>query len=363
MVLNILKTLKNQEISSIIRDVKFRDEKIISTFFIKTESIGQSFWGSVTFFYIERRKILVGYILRRIVGMCITMVFVIALTFFLMKALPGGPFTREKQLPPEIEAAIMEKYHLNDPLIVQFKDYFVGILKFDFGPSYTLKGETVRGLLAQKFPISGKLGFAASLFILLAGVPLGIISALKQNKWQDYVVTIMATVGVAVPAFVIGATLRYVFTNNLGLLPATGLDTATAYIMPVLSLSGFSLAFISRLTRSSMLEVLRQDYIRTARAKGLSEFVVITKHALKNAILPVITYMGPMIAGVMTGSFVVERLFGIPGMGGFFVSSVQARDYTMIMGTVILYAWFYVVMILLVDILYVYFDPRIKLSE
>lgn len=304
-----------------------------------------------------------SYIVKRIVAMCITMVFVIALTFFLMKALPGGPFTREKQLPPEIEAAIIEKYNLNAPLIEQFADYFVGILKGDFGPSYTLKGETVLGLLSQKFPISGKLGLVASIFILFAGVPLGVVSALKQNKWEDYLVTIMATVGVAVPAFVIGAALRYVFTNKLGILPATGLDNPLSYIMPVLSLSGFSLAFISRLTRSSMLEVLRQDYIRTARAKGLSEFVVIGKHALKNAMLPVITYMGPMIAGVMTGSFVVERLFGIPGMGGFFVSSVQARDYTMIMGTVILYAWFYVIMVMVVDILYVYIDPRIKLNE
>lgn len=304
-----------------------------------------------------------SYIFKRVIGMFITMLFVIALTFFLMKALPGGPFTREKTLPPEIEAAIMEKFHLNDPVIVQFKDYFIGILKGDFGPSYVLKGETVSGLLVQKFPISGKLGLVASLFILVFGVPLGVISALKQNKWEDYLVTILATVGVAVPAFVIGAALRYVFTNKLGMLPATGLDTPLAYVLPVISLSGFSLAFISRLTRSSMLEVLRQDYIRTARAKGLSEFVVIAKHALKNAMLPVITYMGPMIAAVMTGSFVIEKLFGIPGMGGFFVSSVQARDYTMIMGTVILYAWFYVIMVLIVDVLYVYFDPRIKLSE
>jgi len=280
-----------------------------------------------------------------------------------MKALPGGPFTREKQLPPEIEAAIIEKYHLNDPLIVQFKDYFLGVLKGDLGPSYKQKGETVVGLLKLSFPISAKLGLVTASFVLLVGVPLGIISALKQNRWEDYIVTVMATIGVAVPAFVIGALLRYVFTNQLGWLPATGLDTPDAYIMPVLSLAGFSLAFISRLARSSMLEVLRQDYIRTARAKGLSEIVVIGKHALKNALLPVITYMGPMIAAVMTGSFVVESLFGIPGMGGYFVSSVQSRDYTMILGTVILYALLYVVMILIVDILYVYIDPRIKLND
>ncbi len=304
-----------------------------------------------------------SYILKRIGSMIITLIFVIALTFFLMRALPGGPFTREKQLPPEIEQAIIEKYHLDDPLIVQFKDYFIGVIKLDFGPSYTRKGETVMGLLKLTFPVSGKLGAVSATFVMLLGMPLGIISALKQNRWEDYIVTILATVGVAVPSFVIGAGLRYVFTTKLGWLPATGLDTPAAYIMPVIALSGFSLAFVSRLTRSSMLEVLRQDYIRTARAKGLSEFVVIGKHALKNALLPVITYMGPMVAAVMTGSFVVERLFGIPGMGDFFVGSVQSRDYTMIMGTVILYAAFYIVMIFLVDIIYVYIDPRIKLND
>lgn len=308
-------------------------------------------------------SILGSYILKRIGSMIITMIFVIALTFFLMRALPGGPFTREKQLPPEIEQAIIEKYHLDDPLIVQFKDYFLGILQGDFGPSYTRKGETVAGLLKLTFPVSGKLGLVTATFVLILGLPLGIISALKSNKWEDYVVTIMATIGVAVPSFVIGALLRYVLTNKWGLLPATGLDSPKAYIMPVIALSGFSLAFVARLTRSSMLEVLRQDYIRTARAKGLSEFIVIGKHALKNALLPVITYMGPMIAAVMTGSFVVESLFGIPGMGEFFVKSVQSRDYTMIMGTVVLYALLYVVMILLVDIIYVFVDPRIKLND
>lgn len=304
-----------------------------------------------------------GYIFRRIGGMCITMVFVITLTFFMMKAMPGGPYTREKQLPPEIEAAIMEKYGLDRPVAEQFKEYFLGILRFDFGPSFALKGEMVSDLLKLKFPVSAKLGFVTSLFVVLLGVPLGMISALKQNKWEDYLVTIMATVGVAVPSFVIGAGLRYFLTNKAGILPALGLDTPIHYVAPVIALSGFSLAFISRLTRSSMLEVLRQDYIRTARAKGLSEFVVIGKHALKNAMLPIVTFMGPMIASVMTGSFVVERLFGIPGMGGYFVDSVRARDYTMIMGTVILYAWFFVIMVTIVDILYVYIDPRIKLNE
>ena len=304
-----------------------------------------------------------SYIFKRIGSMIITLIFVIALTFFLMRALPGGPFTREKQLPPEIEQAIIEKYHLDDPLIIQFKDYFLGVLKLDLGPSYTRKGETVTGLLKLTFPISAKLGIVAATFVMLIGMPLGVISALKQNRWEDYIVTVLATIGVAVPSFVIGAGLRYFLTTKWGLLPATGLDSASAYIMPVIALSGFSLAFVARLTRSSMLEVLRQDYIRTARAKGLSEFVVIGKHALKNALLPVITYMGPMIAAVMTGSFVVEKLFGIPGMGDFFVSSVQSRDYTMIMGTVILYAALYIVMIFLVDIIYVYIDPRIKLND
>lgn len=303
------------------------------------------------------------YIIKRIGSMIITLIFVIALTFFLMKSLPGGPYTREKELPPEIEQAIREKYHLDDPILKQFADYFLGVLRLDFGPSFKKKGETVSHLLALSFPISGKLGFVAACFVLVVGVPLGIISALKQNHFADYVVTILATLGVAVPSFVIGAGLRYFLTTKLGLLPAIGLDSPQAYIMPVIALSGFSLAFVSRLTRSSMLEVLRQDYIRTARAKGLSEFVVIGKHALKNALLPVVTYMGPMIAAVMTGSFVVERLFGIAGMGSYFVDSVKNRDYTMLMGTVILYASLYIVMIFIVDMIYILIDPRIKLND
>jgi len=307
--------------------------------------------------------ILNRYTLRKMGAMVITLWFVITITFFLMHAIPGGPFTREKALPPEILEALNEKYHLDDPLAVQYFDYLKGIGRFDFGPSFKIKGTEVSKILIASAPYSAKLGAVVSIFVLLLGVPLGIVSALKQNKWQDYIVTILATVGVAVPGFVIGTFILYMFSSKLGWLPPIGLETWKHYIGPTLALGGFSLAFVSRLTRSSMLEVMQQDYIRTARAKGISEKVVIFKHALKNALIPIVTFMGPTIAAIMTGSFVVEKIFAIPGMGKYFVESVSNRDYTMIMGAVILYAAFYLVMILLVDVVYAWIDPRIKLHD
>ncbi|OPL09539.1 MAG: peptide ABC transporter permease [delta proteobacterium ML8_F1] len=295
--------------------------------------------------------------------MVITLWFVITITFFLMHAIPGGPFSSEKQLPEEVLEALNEKYNLNDPLYKQYFDYLKGVLVFDFGPSFKRVGVMVNDLIYSGFPVSAKVGGVSILMIVLMGIPLGIISALKQNSLTDYIVTIMATIGVAVPSFVIATVIIYVFSSRLGFLPSHGLTTWRHYVGPVISLSGFSLAFVARLTRSSMLEVMQQDYIRTARAKGLDEGVVIFKHALKNALIPVVTYMGPMIAAILTGSFVIERIFAIPGMGKHFVESVGNRDYTVIMGITIFYAFFAIVMILVVDILYGLIDPRIKFSD
>lgn len=303
------------------------------------------------------------YIFRRVISMVITLWFVVTITFFLMHAIPGGPFTSEKALPDEVLEALNEKYHLNDPLYKQYFDYLLGVVTFDLGPSFKRIGVTVNELIIAGFPVSAKLGGMASLLIIVMGIPLGIISALKQNSITDYIVTIIATVGVAVPGFVIATLMIYVFSSKLDLLPSHGLDTWKHYIAPVISLSGFSLAFVARLMRSSMLEVLQQDYIRTARAKGLPEIVVIAKHALKNALIPVVTYMGPMIAAILTGSFVIERIFAIPGMGKHFVESVGNRDYTVLMGITIFYAAFAIFMILLVDVAYGFIDPRIKLGE
>ncbi len=296
--------------------------------------------------------------------MLITLWFVVTITFFLMHSIPGGPFDlNEKALPPQVLEALNEKYHLNDPLYKQYFDYLKGVATFELGPSFSRPGITVNQLIEQGFPVSARLGGLAALVVISVGIPIGIISALKQNKWQDYVVTIFATLGVAVPGFVLGTLIVYVFSAKLDVLPAYGLDTWKHYIGPVITLSGFSLAFVSRLTRSSLLEVMQQDYIRTARAKGLPELTVIFKHALKNSLIPVITYMGPMIAAIMTGSFVTEKIFAVPGMGRHFVESVGNRDYTVLLGTTIFYAAFAIFMIFLVDIAYGMIDPRIKLGD
>lgn len=303
------------------------------------------------------------YILRRLISMLITLVFVASITFFLMHAVPGGPFQSEKALPEAVIRALNEKYHLDDPLWKQYLDYMRGVFTFQLGPSFRRVGTTVNDLIIAGFPYSAKLGFFATLAIVALGVPAGIISALKTNKWEDYLVTILATLGVAVPSFVLGALFIYIFSSKLGWMPSFGLTSWKHYIGPVIALSGFSLAFVARLTRSSVLEVMQQDYIRTARAKGLPEIVVIVKHALKNALIPVVTYLGPMIAAMMTGSFVVEKIFAIPGMGKYFVESVSSRDYTVLMGTTIFYAAFSITMIFVVDIAYGFIDPRIKLGD
>lgn len=306
---------------------------------------------------------MIGYYLKRIVSALFTLFIIATLTFFMMRAIPGGPFTREKPLPPQIIAQLNAKYNLDDPVIVQYFNYMKGIATFDLGPSFKELGLTVNDLIRQGFPGSMKVGFVAVMFILLFGIPLGIISALKQNKAIDHVVMVMATIGVTVPSFVVATLYIYFISSRISWIPITGLSNPLAYIGPAIALSGYSLSYVARLTRSSMLEVLRQDYIRTARANGLSEFKVIGKHALKNAMIPVITYVGPMIAAILTGSFVVERIFSINGIGRYFVESVNNRDYTVIIGMTVFYAALYIVMVLLVDVGYSLIDPRIKLGR
>ena len=303
------------------------------------------------------------YSLKRIVSMLITLFIVATITFFLMHAIPGGPFTSERNLTPEIEKALMEKYNLNDPLYQQYFDYMKDLAKGDLGLSYKKKGVTVNQIIAQTFPASAQIGALAVVFILLIGIPLGIISALKQNSAIDYVVMIAATIGVTIPSFVVGAFIMYIFAGKLAWLPAGGLEEWRGYIGPVIALAGFSVAYVTRLTRSSMLEVLRQDYVRTARANGLSKWRVIGKHALKNALIPVVTYIGPMVASILTGSFVIEKIFAIPGMGKYFVESVTNRDYTVLMGITVFYAAIYILMVFVVDIAYGLIDPRIKLRD
>ncbi|WXR62230.1 ABC transporter permease [Peptostreptococcaceae bacterium AGR-M142] len=304
-----------------------------------------------------------NFILKRLFSMVVTLFLIITITFFLMHSIPGGPFTGEKKLPKEIEQALMEKYHLDDPLWKQYTDYLVSVAKWDLGPSFKMKGQSVNDIIKNSFPASAKLGLIATLLILAIGVPIGVISALKQGTWMDGAVMFFAIVGVAVPSFVIATLLIYVFGLKLQWLPTARWGTYKHMIMPSIALAAYSMAFVARLTRSSMLEVISQDYIRTARAKGLSEGIVIFKHALKNALIPVVTYVGPLVAAIMTGSFVVEKVFAVPGLGRFFVESISNRDYTVIMGVTIFYSIFLVSMMLVVDILYVFIDPRIKFHD
>ncbi len=295
--------------------------------------------------------------------MLVTILLITTLTFAMMHSIPGGPFTRERPVPPEILRALNEKYDLDKPLPVQYLTYMKGLITFDLGPSYSKIGTSVNDLITSGFPTSAKVGLLASLVIVVVGIPLGVISALKQNKPIDYFVMFMATLGITVPSFVIATLIIYFFAGKLGWIPSFGLSSARSYIGPVLALAGYSLAFVTRLTRSSMLEVIRQDYIRTARANGIKEFTVIFKHAVRNALIPVITYVGPMVAGILTGSFVVEKIFAIPGLGRHFVESVTNRDYTTIMGVTVFYAVFYLITVFIVDIAYSLIDPRIKMGD
>ena len=301
------------------------------------------------------------YIFQRVWASFLTLFVVVTLTFFMMRAIPGGPFTDEKAIPPFILEKIMARYHLNDPLYVQYGHYLWDVLHFDLGPSYRYEGMTVNQLIASGFPASLMVGSIAILLALVVGIPAGIVSALRRGRWQDRTAMVLATLGITIPNFVIATILVYFFAYRWGWVTVgfwEGLPTA---LLPAITLAGYPTAFISRLTRSSMLEVLQQDYIRTAYSKGLRERAVVYIHALRNAIIPVVTYLGPLIAGILTGSFVVEQVFGVPGLGTFFVTSISNRDYTTIMGVTIFYSALLVSLNLVVDICLGFVDPRIKL--
>ncbi len=303
---------------------------------------------------------MVKYFAKRLGMMLAAMLAIIVLTFCLMHAVPGGPFTSDRKATPEVEAALNEKFGLNDPLPVQLLRYMGGLLHGDFGPSYKYTGKTVNEFIETFFPVSAKIGLITVVFVLLAAIPMGIFAAVKNGKWQDMLIMAVATIGVTIPSFVIASLLIYFFSHQLGWTPAYWDWSATGYILPVVALGGYSVSYLARLMRSSLLEVMGQDYIRTARAKGLSEFKVITRHALRNALLPIITVLGPTVAGLLTGSFVIETIFAIPGLGKWFVNGVSQRDYTTIMGVTIFYAAFLMAMTLIVDIFYCLIDPRIK---
>ena len=303
---------------------------------------------------------MIRYILKRVVAALITIWFIMTLTFVLMYAIPGSPISTEKVYDVALQQALEEKFGLNKPLHERYVKCLVDYAHGDFGISYLKIGLTTNEIIASGFPYSLRIGIYASGLIVLFGIAAGILAALRQNRFVDRFLMVLSTLGSTIPSFVFATLYLFLFSKILGLVPAFGGKPWTGYIGPVLVTSVFSMAFVTRLMRTSMIEELNQDYIRTARAKGISEFKVVAKHAMRNAILPVVTYVGPMIAMVVTGSFVIEKVFGIPGIGSLFTSSVLTRDYTLIMGITVFFSVFLVFCTLVVDILYVFVDPRIK---
>jgi len=301
--------------------------------------------------------------MRRVLSIIPTMLVIITLSFFLIRLAPGGPFAREREIPPEILENILKSYNMDKPLFGQYLDYLGNVLTGDFGPSYRYRNRMVSDFITQGLPVSLSLGGIALVNAVFLGVLVGIVSALRQNKWQDYSAMSIAVVGISVPAFVIGPILQLVFALKLGWLPLgqwVGDKGLAAIVLPAATLSFYYFAVIARLSRASILEVLRSDYIRTARAKGLKESVVIAKHVLKGALLPVVTYLGPAFSGIIVGSVVVETIFAVPGVGRPFVQAAINRDYTLIMGEVIVYSVVLILANLVVDVVYGFLDPRIS---
>lgn len=306
---------------------------------------------------------MLNYLIKRIGNSIIVLWVVMTVTFLLMHAIPGGPFTAEKSLPPAVKANIEARYKLNDPLLTQYKDYLANVVRGDLGPSFKYVGRSVNDIIAESFPVSLELGVESIFLALLVGVPAGVLAAYRRSRWPDRAVNLLTTLGVAVPSFVLSALLVELFAMKLGWLPAAMWNSWVSRILPSVALAAMPMAFITRLTRSSMLDVLGQDYIKTAKAKGLSTGAVLFHHALPNALIPVVTYLGPMAAGILTGSFVIETIFAIPGLGSYFVTSIYNRDYTVILGITLFYSAIVIFMNMLVDLIYPLLDPRIKLGE
>ena len=305
---------------------------------------------------------LAKYIVKRLATALLSIFIVATLTFFLMNLVPGGPFVAEKNISKAAQEALAQKYGLDKPIMERYATYMTDLLKGDMGASLKQRGRTVSDIIFTKFPVSARLAGIAVLVALCIGIPLGCLSAFNRGKFADNFILVLATCGIAIPSFISSVLLLYTFGSKLNILPTVGLNSVSAYIMPVTALAIYPSAYITRLMRSSLLDVMGQDYIRTARAKGLSNFKTLFKHALRNAILPVVTYVGPMLASMMTGSFVVEKIFTVPGLGREFVSAITNRDYTMIMGTTIVLATLVILANVVVDILYKVIDPRIKLK-
>ena len=321
-------------------------------------------------------KNILKFSIKRIAMGLVTLWLVITITFFLIHMLPGDPFQSEKAIPPKVKENLMAKYHLDRPLGEQYVEYLKNIAKGDLGASMKVRGRTVNDVIKKSFLTSADLGARSIIFALALGIPLGIIAALKRGKYQDRLAMIVAIIGISVPSFVLaglmqkyvvdihnGTLIRNGFLPDFFWINLSGWDTFDKKILPVIALGLYTVALIARLLRDKMIEVMGQDYIRLAVAKGVKPKNIVFRHALRNAILPIITIMGPTIAAVLTGSFVIEKMFSIPGLGKYFVDSINDRDYTMVLGVTVFYAVFLIIMMILVDIVYVLVDPKIKLGK
>jgi oligopeptide transport system permease protein len=302
------------------------------------------------------------YVMKRIGQTAFVLWVISTLTFSLLRIIPGGPFDQEKTLAPEVKAAIEAKYNLNAPVLVQYWTYLTDIAKGDLGHSYKYIGRSVTDMLAESFPNSFQLGIFSLILAFAVGIPAGVYAASRHNTWRDSATMILAISGVSLPSFLVAALAITVFAFGLDWLPVALWDGPSYYILPVVVLGLRPAAIIARLTRASVLDVIRSDYIRTARAKGLSESVILYKHVLKNSLIPVLTFAGPLAAGILSGAFVIEHIFNIPGMGKHFIQSVTNRDYPLVLGVTLIFSFLLIISNLIVDILYTYFDPRIKLS-
>ena len=320
-------------------------------------------------------KNILKFLIKRIAMGLVTLWLVITITFFLIHMLPGDPFQSEKAIPPKVKENLMAKYHLDRPLGEQYVEYLKNIAKGDLGASMKVRGRTVNDVIKKSFLTSADLGARSIIFALALGIPLGIVAALKRGKYEDRLAMIVAIIGISVPSFVLAGLMQKYFVDvhngilidqyNLPLIRIllSGWDRPEKKILPVVALGLYTVALIARLLRNKMIEVMGQDYIRLAVAKGVKPKNIVFRHALRNAILPIITIMGPTIAAVLTGSFVIEKMFSIPGLGKYFVDSINDRDYTMVLGVTVFYAIFLIIMMILVDIVYVLVDPKIKLGK
>ncbi|MFJ7950466.1 ABC transporter permease [Lysinibacillus sp. NPDC096418] len=305
---------------------------------------------------------MINYIFKRLMYILLALFVIITITFFLMRLAPGSPFASERNFPPQIEANLNKTYGLDNPWYIQYKDYLIDSATFNFGESMKYKARSTNDMISESFPVSLTLGIEAMLLAVGFGVLIGAFSALYHNKFPDYLATSFAVLGISVPSFILAGLMQYFLAYKFPIFPVSGWKGFIYSVLPALAIAFSHMGFIAKLTRSSMLEQNNSEYVKMARAKGLGKWTIVFRHTLRNALLPVVTYLGPLTAGVVTGSFIVEHIFAIPGLGKHFVQSITNRDYTVIMGTTVFYSIILLFAVLIVDILYSFIDPRIKLK-